>query len=153
MRSERGVRMATWLMRRAGPSDEALAGDLLEEYRQGRSKLWYWREVLMAVTVAQSRAFGLSLRGMTRSLTAGWTVEFSPKRLIVTGTFFVVLVALVATESAFWRFVGTMMIVVPVAASSIVVTVKMIRRRGVALYKLNAALPARLRRWVRDEPD
>ena len=84
----------------------------------------------MAVAVAQSRAFGSGLRRMTRSLTAGWTVEFSPKRLIVTGTFFVVLVALVATESAIWRFVGTMMIVVPVAASFIVVTVKMIRRRG-----------------------
>ena len=89
---------------------------------------------------------------MTRSLTAGWTVQVSPKRLIVTGTFFVALVALVATESAFWRFVGTMMIVVPVAASSIVVTVKMIRRRGVALYRPSAALPAWLRRWVLDEP-
>ena len=145
--------MATWLMRRAGPPDEALAGDLLEEYRHGRSKLWYWREVLVAVTVAQSRAFGSGLRGMTRSLTAGWTVQVSPKRLIVTGTFFVVLVALVATESAFWRFVGTMMIVAPVVASSLVVTVIMIRRREVALYRASAALPARLRRWVHDEPD
>ena len=82
-----------------------------------------------------------------------WTVQVFPKRLIGTGTFFVVFGALVANESAFWRFVGTMMILVPLAASSVVVTVKMLRRRGVALYRPSAALPARLRRWVRDEPD
>ena len=140
-------------MRHVGPPNEALAGDLLEEYQQGHSKLWYWREVLIAVSVAQSRAFGSRLRRMTRSLTAGWTVQVSPKRLIVTGTFFVVFGALVAAESAFWRYVATMTILVPLAASAIVVTVKMMRRRGVALYRPSAALSARLRRWVLDEPD
>ena len=88
-----------------------------------------------------------------RMITAGWTVQVSPKRLIGTATFLVAFGAIVATESAFWRFVGNLAIVVPVAASSIVVTVIMIRRRGVALYRPSAALPARLKRWVRDEPD
>jgi hypothetical protein len=136
-------------MRRLGPPTEALVGDLLEEYRQGRSRLWYWREVLVAVSVAQSRAVGR----MTQSLTAGWTVEIFPRRLIGTGVFFILFGALLAAESAFWRFVGNMTLWVPVAAMSLVVTVKMIRRREVALYRPADALPARLRRWVRDEAD
>jgi hypothetical protein len=28
---------------------EALAGDLLEQYQQGRSTAWYWRQVLVAI--------------------------------------------------------------------------------------------------------
>ena len=37
---------ATWLLKRAARGNEALVGDLLEEYRQGRSAVWYWRQVL-----------------------------------------------------------------------------------------------------------
>ena len=67
MRSERGVRMAMWLMRHVGPPNEALAGDLLEEYRQGRSKLWYWWQVLIAISVAQQERSGLAFDGRARS--------------------------------------------------------------------------------------
>ena len=55
MRSERGVRTATWLMRHVGPPSEALAGDLLEEYRQGRSVGWYWMQVIEAVVAGVYR--------------------------------------------------------------------------------------------------
>ncbi len=55
MRSERGVRMAMWLMRHVGPPNEALAGDLLEEYRQGRSAWWYWMQVMEAVVAGVYR--------------------------------------------------------------------------------------------------
>ncbi len=37
--------LATWLLEhiRFSNTDEALAGDLLEEFTRGRSAAWYWR--------------------------------------------------------------------------------------------------------------
>lgn len=32
-----------------GADSDALTGDLLEEYRSGRSRVWYWRQVLFAI--------------------------------------------------------------------------------------------------------
>jgi hypothetical protein len=43
--------IATWILERLTPgnSNDALLGDLLEEFRSGRSAGWYWRQVLAAV--------------------------------------------------------------------------------------------------------
>jgi len=45
--------VATWILEHLCPAgrNDALAGDLLEEFRQGRSSLWYWRQVLAAIAV------------------------------------------------------------------------------------------------------
>jgi hypothetical protein len=45
--------LATKLLGRlvSGPHSDALAGDLIEQYREGRSALWYWRQVLLAIVV------------------------------------------------------------------------------------------------------
>jgi preprotein translocase subunit SecY len=48
--------MATWLLQHAANGDEALVGDLIEEYRRRRSDSWYWGQVLMAVVVHGSKA-------------------------------------------------------------------------------------------------
>jgi hypothetical protein len=42
---------ATWVLKYFGCGNEALIGDLLEEYWKGHSLTWYWRQVLMAVLV------------------------------------------------------------------------------------------------------
>lgn len=50
MRRTEAPRFATWILEHGIPGDydEALAGDLLEEFRSGRSEGWFWRQVLGA---------------------------------------------------------------------------------------------------------
>jgi hypothetical protein len=42
---------ATWMLKHLvlGDRNEALEGDLLEEFQRGRSVSWYWRQVLWAI--------------------------------------------------------------------------------------------------------
>ena len=49
---------ATWMLEHLTPSDrdEALGGDLLEEFRGGRSDAWYWRQVLAACAISWLRS-------------------------------------------------------------------------------------------------
>jgi hypothetical protein len=51
---------ATWLLKHLSFSntDDALVGDLLEEFSQRRSAAWYWRQVLVAILVG----FGKTVR-------------------------------------------------------------------------------------------
>ena len=51
MKSSQPPTFATWLLKHlcSGQYSDALAGDLIEEYRRGRSESWYWRQVLFAV--------------------------------------------------------------------------------------------------------
>jgi len=50
--------LATWMLDHLTPADrdEALAGDLLEVFRSGRSNGWYWRQVIAACAVAWFRS-------------------------------------------------------------------------------------------------
>lgn len=55
--------LAQALLEWVDPANDALHGDLLEEFAAGRSRLWYWRQVLAAAGIAVSRpvhAHGLS---------------------------------------------------------------------------------------------
>jgi hypothetical protein len=51
MKSRRPPALATWLLEQLSRRDrnEALEGDLLEQFGRGRSVAWYWRQVLAAV--------------------------------------------------------------------------------------------------------
>ena len=43
------TRLLEWLA--PGPHGDALTGDLIEHYREGRSKSWYWRQALLGIAV------------------------------------------------------------------------------------------------------
>lgn len=51
MKSSQPPSVATWLLLHlaSGQDRDALVGDLIEEYRRGRSESWYWRQVLIAI--------------------------------------------------------------------------------------------------------
>jgi hypothetical protein len=68
--------VATWLLDRltSGPARDALAGDLIEQYRQGRSRAWYWWQVLVAIVVATIREVRLHWIIAIRALVIGWGV-------------------------------------------------------------------------------
>jgi hypothetical protein len=56
MNTQQPSALAVWLLRRLYPerNREVITGDLLERFRQGRSALWFWRQVLMAILVGGS---------------------------------------------------------------------------------------------------
>lgn len=63
MTSRRPPVLAQTLLEWVDPANDALHGDLLEEFASGRSRLWYWRQVFAATGVAVARpvrAHGLS---------------------------------------------------------------------------------------------
>ena len=53
MKRETPPRVARWMLERwtAGADGEALAGDLLEEFRAGRGAGWYWRQAAVAMAM------------------------------------------------------------------------------------------------------
>ena len=74
--------LATWLLCRLPPRDrnEALAGDLLEQFRNGRSTTWYWRQVLAAgasTLRTQLRMRWLAIAFAFVWATFGWPIWFS----------------------------------------------------------------------------
>ena len=64
--------LATWLLLRLGPHDESFAGDLAEEHAAGRSRAWYWRQVLSAVALTSIRQTGAHPLRAVVAVTTGW---------------------------------------------------------------------------------
>jgi hypothetical protein len=58
----RPPRLASFLLERLAPGNEALHGDLEEEFSAGRGTAWYWRQVLAAV--AQQGPLAVRARGL-----------------------------------------------------------------------------------------
>ena len=51
MKTVHPPRVAMWLLDRFGPNDEGLTGDLVEELDRGRSRAWFWGQVVAAIAL------------------------------------------------------------------------------------------------------
>jgi hypothetical protein len=66
-------RAATWLLRHLGcsPQNEAVLGDIIERYRQGHSRLWYWWQVAVAIVTGFATEVRLHKLLIVRGLLIG----------------------------------------------------------------------------------
>jgi hypothetical protein len=71
MRSPDPPAVATWVLEHADV-DEGLAGDLAEQYRNGRSPLWYWRQSLFATILFSSGTLVTHKWLAVRAILTGW---------------------------------------------------------------------------------
>jgi hypothetical protein len=77
-------RLATWLLRRlaSGPKRESLEGDLVEQYQQHRSTVWFWRQVLLAIVLGAARDIREHKLLAVRAVVLGWaTLSFFSRLL------------------------------------------------------------------------
>lgn len=74
MTSRPSPRIATWLLQRClrGRHAESLVGDLLELHQGGKSRWWYWRQVLAAVGADVVDAVRASGRSLVVAVLVGW---------------------------------------------------------------------------------
>ena len=70
--------LASWLLEHWGSPyhGESLAGDLIEQYQEGRSRGWYWRQVITALILARVRA----LRSVPRTALGPARTALGPAR-------------------------------------------------------------------------
>jgi hypothetical protein len=78
MKEQQPPRVATWLARLlvSGARGESLIGDLVEQYSQGRSWGWYWRQVLAAIVVGAVHDIATHKGLALRALTIGWALYY-----------------------------------------------------------------------------
>jgi hypothetical protein len=85
MKRSKPPAVATWLLNHFGPdpsapgNDEAFVGDLMEHFQEGRSRLWYWRQVAIAIARPESRFVMTTVR----VLIIGWLMVFNFVPLLV----------------------------------------------------------------------
>jgi len=74
MREKRPPVIATWILEHLlfAAEDQALAGDLLEEFGQGRPSSWYWQQVFVAVAYAAARYLRTLFPGIAFAVL--WTI-------------------------------------------------------------------------------
>src|SRR5215471_8440611 len=74
MNERKPPRIASWLLKRFGPSEQnqVLVGDLAEHYRSGRSRWWYWREVMIVLSVGTLRETWENKVMVLMGLVLGW---------------------------------------------------------------------------------
>jgi hypothetical protein len=74
-------RIAQWILIHFGcsPNNAVVVGDLNERYRQGRSRIWYWSQILIALIVAFIEDI--------------WRHKFFALRAVIVGMIFLHLIA------------------------------------------------------------
>lgn len=63
----------------SAPEAEAIAGDLLEQYQQGRSRLWYWREVIVAILTGTWSEVQQHSLLVLASIAMAWILKFASR--------------------------------------------------------------------------
>ena len=66
--------LAIALLNRLGPRDQSLVGDVYEEYDAGRSRAWFWRQVIAAIAYGAAREISRAPGQMIGAVTTGWVV-------------------------------------------------------------------------------
>src|SRR5215471_694138 len=76
MRAMQPPGFAQWLLKTFGcsPNNEAVIGDLNEQLSTGHSRVWYWRQVLIAIIVSVSKDIWTHKLLALRGLIIGWVV-------------------------------------------------------------------------------
>jgi len=76
MTARRPPAIATWIWKHfgCGPNQEAVLGDLAEEYLRKGSRMWYWRQVLKAVPVSVFKEVRSHKRIAARAMLIGWAI-------------------------------------------------------------------------------
>jgi hypothetical protein len=71
-------RVASWLLQRFafGPRRESLIGDIVEQYQQGRSAMWYRRQTLATVLIGAATFVRAHPRRALRALVLAVTVPW-----------------------------------------------------------------------------
>ncbi len=70
--------VANWLLQHllSGEENEALVGDMMEDFRNGRSNLWYWKQVLAAIVVSSRDEVRAHALIAVKALITGWAAQF-----------------------------------------------------------------------------
>src|SRR5689334_312722 len=76
MRSAEPPKIARWLLHNFGssPNNAAIIGDLDEKLRTGRCRVWYWRQVAVAIVVSTFKDIRNHNLLTLRALIVGWLV-------------------------------------------------------------------------------
>ena len=74
MTSKQPPRIATWMLKHfgSGPNNDAVLGDLAEQYLQKDSAMWYWRQAMKAVPLSFLKEIRGHKRIAARALLTGW---------------------------------------------------------------------------------
>jgi hypothetical protein len=67
---------ATWLLRHLGssPHNDSIIGDLIEQYEQAPSPVWYWKQCLKSIVVGLLNECRTHKWLTVRALLTGWTI-------------------------------------------------------------------------------
>jgi hypothetical protein len=70
--------LATWLLKNGLPGSESdhITGDLMEAFQSGRSRIWYWKEVIAAIVIGISKETVKHPLLALRAISFGWGTWF-----------------------------------------------------------------------------
>jgi len=79
MSSVHPPRIGTWLAERFLPAAhrESIVGDLVEQFRRGRSGWWYWRQVCAAILAGIAQDLAAHKLRAVGAVALGWTLYYA----------------------------------------------------------------------------